>query len=211
MVMAPDGRTVFITGQSEHAGSSQLFVPREYATVAYDTATGGQRWVARYRGGEDGVTTPKGVAIDPEGTRVFVTGQSVGDTEATWDYGTVAYDASTGARLWAHSYPDLPAQGRGFDVAVGHDGRRVYVTGETNNDAATLAYDAANGSVMWTARFNPTVAGYDAAGARRIVLSPNGGRLFVIGSATNRIDSIRWQQGLYDGDLDRGYVWAYDL
>jgi DNA-binding beta-propeller fold protein YncE len=209
MVMAPDGETVFVTGETEHPGTSELAGPREYATVAYETATGAERWVARYRGKADGHTTPNGIAIDPGGERVFVTGFSVGDTEATWESGTVAYDVATGEELWAHTYPDLGAQGEGNDVAVAPDGRRVYVTGASDGDAATVAYDL-DGNVLWTARFNPAVHGLEYAEAKRLVVSRDGEWVFVLGRAVNTTEDIRRQLDVQEDNVSRGYVWAYE-
>lgn len=210
LVMAPDGETVFVTGETEYAGSSELSGPREYATLAYDTATGAERWVARYRSGADGHRTPNGIAIDPQGARVFVTGLTIGETEATWEQGTVAYDAATGTELWAHTYPDVGAQGEGLDVVVAPDGRRVYVTGNSDGDAATLAYDPADGSVLWTARFNPAVHGLEYAEGRRLVVSRDGDRVFVLGRAANTIDGVRRTLDIHDDNVNRGYVWAYE-
>jgi hypothetical protein len=62
--------------------------------------------------------------VSPDGSTVFVTGESAG-TSGYQDYATVAYSASTGARLWTSRY-DGP--GNLDDVAraleVSPDGRR---------------------------------------------------------------------------------------
>jgi hypothetical protein len=42
---SPDGATVFVTGFS--TGSGGFF---DFATLAYDAATGHRRWLARYNG-----------------------------------------------------------------------------------------------------------------------------------------------------------------
>src|SRR5262249_36940375 len=46
LAVSPDGRTVFVTGASE-GGLASI---SDYATVAYDAATGAQLWVSRYNG-----------------------------------------------------------------------------------------------------------------------------------------------------------------
>jgi DNA-binding beta-propeller fold protein YncE len=85
--------------------------------------------------------------VAPDGSKVFVTGNSNGDGEES-NYSTVAYDASTGATVWVRAYTgpgkqsDLP-----YVVAVSPDGSRVFVTGfstgfGTERDYATLAYEA---------------------------------------------------------------------
>ena len=48
-----------------------------------------------------GSLAPAGVS--PDGSKVFVTGYSVGSASG-YDYATVAYDASTGSELWVKRY-----------------------------------------------------------------------------------------------------------
>ena len=46
MAVSPDGKAVFVTGYS----GSQTTGGYDYATVAYNPATGAQLWVKRYNG-----------------------------------------------------------------------------------------------------------------------------------------------------------------
>lgn len=114
--------------------------------VAYDASTGSQLWVKRYNGPANGVDQPEDVGVSPDGSAVFVTGGSNGSTSR--DYATVAYDASTGAKLWAKLYN---TQSNFNDVAnalaLSPDGSAVFVTGSTQDpsgiavpEAATVAY-----------------------------------------------------------------------
>ena len=81
MAVSPDGTTVYVTGTS---GSDQ-----GYATVAYSAATGSQLWASRYHGpANDGDACC--VAVSPDGTAVYVTGDSYGGP-TDYDYATVAY------------------------------------------------------------------------------------------------------------------------
>jgi len=111
------------------------------------------------------------VAVSPDGSRVFVTG----------DAGTAAYDASTGTALWGASFA-----GSLQSVAVSPDGSRVFVTGKTTGsdglpDYATVAYDAKTGSQLWAASYNPGVTGGDTAYAVRV--SPDSATVYVTGSS----------------------------
>ena len=87
------------------------------------------------------------MAVSPGGTRVFVTGSSQG-TGSGQDSATVAYNAATGAQLWARRY-NGPANGNDYalSVAVSPGGTRVFVTGSSQgvgsgSDYATVAYSA---------------------------------------------------------------------
>ena len=44
------------------------------------------------------------VAVSPDGSKVFVTGSSYGGFKTHDDYATVAYEASTGSKLWVSRY-----------------------------------------------------------------------------------------------------------
>jgi hypothetical protein len=48
------------------------------------------RWVNRYNGTGNGIDQPRALAISRDGSRVFVTGRSSGESTA-YDYATVAY------------------------------------------------------------------------------------------------------------------------
>src|SRR5260221_14428069 len=64
---------------------------------------GAQLWVARYNGPGNVNDLANSVAVSPAGGTVFVTGAS-GGSSLKYDYGTVAYDAATGAPLWGARY-----------------------------------------------------------------------------------------------------------
>ena len=107
--VSPGGQTVFVTGKS--AGTSSFV---DYATVAYDAATGARRWLQRYSGPGYGYDAAQSVAVSPSGGTVFVTGYSQGAT-SSYEYATVAYNAATGAQLWAARYH---GPGNSYDAAT---------------------------------------------------------------------------------------------
>ena len=86
----------------------------------------------------------------------------------------VAYDAATGARLWAT--PDALSN----DLAVSSDGARVHVTGG-GLDYRTAAYDAGTGVKVWEAQYNGP--GNSADLASSLGLSPDGFWLYVTGES----------------------------
>ncbi len=174
-----DGATVFVTGYSPGSGSGD-----DYATVAYNAVTGTVRWVKRYNGPGNGNDDARGLAVSPDGSTVFVTGESTGTTTEV-DYATVAYKATTGAKIWVTRYN---GPGNYADLAhavkVSPDGSTVFVTGESIGsdggfDYASVAYDASTGARLWVTRYNGPVQRDDYASA--LAVSPDGSAVFVTG------------------------------
>ncbi len=178
----PGGRSVFVSGFSAGVSSND-----DYATVAYNAATGNRRWVRRYNGPGNGIDIARAVTVSPGGRSVFVTGLSTGATSGQ-DYATVAYNAATGNRRWVRRY-NGPKNVDDFagSVAVSPDGATVFVTGGSTGatsgwDYATVAYSAATGARRWVSRYNGPGNGTDIAGS--VAVSPDGATVFVTGFST---------------------------
>jgi DNA-binding beta-propeller fold protein YncE len=179
LAVSPDGTQVFDTG-FDIAGPNA----EDYATVAYDAATGRPTWVGRLDGTAHLNDVAQAVAVSPDGSMVFVTG-SIDNAQTGTDYGTVAYDAHTGVRLWLADY-DGPANG--YDaptaIAASPDGSLVFVTGRsfggvTGTDYATVAYSTSTGNTMWVSRSASDGAGFDRPTA--LVVAPDGATVIVTG------------------------------
>jgi PQQ-like domain len=129
LAVSSDGTKVFVTGSSPGAGTSY-----DYATVAYNAATGAQLWTARYSG-PDAFSPPPSLAVSSDGTKVFITGSRYG-AATSYDYATVAYNAATGAQLWvAHYDGQAGSTDHASSLAVSADGARVFVTGSSYGTA----------------------------------------------------------------------------
>lgn len=196
MVVSPDGRRVFVTGQSHGSGTSL-----DYATVAYDAATGVQLWQSFHNGPGDGADLPTDIAISSDGRRLYVTGQAVG-LGSSFDYATVVYDAETGTRVWQASY-NGPGNGSDMasDVSLSPDGALVYVTGKSwgsasSFDYATVAYDAATAAQVWVSRYNGPTSGDDIAVG--LEASSDGGRVYVTGQSVGSGTSTDYATLSYD-------------
>jgi outer membrane protein assembly factor BamB len=180
LAVSPGGATVFVTGTSRGATSGQ-----DYATVAYNAATGARRWASRYNAPANRDDRASSLAVSPGGATVFVTGASRGATSG-WDYATVAYNAATGGRRWVSRYNGpRNADDGAVSVAAGPGGRSVFVTGTSGTatsgpDYATLAYNAATGARRWASRYNGPQNGNDFASS--LAVSPGGSAVFVTGT-----------------------------
>jgi PQQ-like domain len=137
IALSPDGSTVYVTGSATQASGLN-----EYATIGYDAATGHQLWQASYRTASvnDNAT---GLAVSPDGSKVYVTGTSIANYNTPADYATVAYGATSGAQLWSARYAVTGAQNNAAGVAV--SGGNAVVTGTSGpfggqTEFATVAY-----------------------------------------------------------------------
>jgi outer membrane protein assembly factor BamB len=182
MVVSPDSSRVFIVGNSKST-TSPLF---SYATVAYDAKTGARQWVQYDPGlsSQIGRTGATSIAIKPDGTAVFVTGENT-EANGTGGYSTIAYDAATGAKLWQQRYF---ASGSGGEAAeawfagVSPDGSEVFVTGLTHvGHFATLAYNSTSGAELWSA-----VARHAFCGDAVAAVNPTTPDVMVSGTCRNR-------------------------
>jgi hypothetical protein len=178
--VSADGTTVYVTGGIQ-----------DYATVAYDAATGAQRWVARYDGPANWADASYAIAVNPVDSTVYVTGGSL-TLDSSYDYATVAYDGATGAERWVARY-DGPAGSSDEAVALGvsPDGGTVFVTGDSyagasDLDYVTVAYAAATGEQLWEARYDGPGNWTDVALA--LAVSPDGLAVYVTGSSWSATD-----------------------
>jgi DNA-binding beta-propeller fold protein YncE len=180
IVVDPDSKTVFVTGTSQG-----VRVGVDYTTIAYNAATGKQLWLSRYNNPRrNGFDSASGMAISPDGSRLYVTGTSHGRSSQE-DYATVAYAVASGKQLWVARYNGHANDSDfGRSVAVSPDGRRVFVTGSSWGgtslyDYATIAYQAATGDPLWTRRYGQP--SQDIAVA--VVANPRRNAVYVTGSS----------------------------
>lgn len=181
IVVSPDGAKVVVTGTSAGATTGD-----DYATIAYDAATGATLWYRRYA-----ATLPYSldqahdIAVSADGTKVFVTGHSRSG------YATIAYNSDSGAVVWFRRYL-VPVHGStAYAVAASPDGTKVFVTGRgggtTNvnlaDDMVTIAYDALTGATLWNDRYADPVDPTRDERGYNIAPSPDGSTIVVSGSA----------------------------
>jgi hypothetical protein len=158
---------------------------------------GGTIWTATYDGPASQADTPRGIVIDPDHLRVYVAGTT--GSEADADIVTIAYDLSTGAKLWARRY-DGPAHGADLGVAVAYNPavHSVVVTGMSESvagtgriDAVTISY-AFDGAHQWTHRVSSLqtdapVALVVEGGSTYVLINGTHGRLVAYDGAGTRV------------------------
>jgi WD40 repeat protein len=187
LAASPDGTKVFVSGASTGATGGL-----DYATVAYAATAGApvQLWVARYDGPGNDRDVARSLGVSPDGTRVFVTGESHGES-SDLDYATIAYDASSGATRWVVRYGG-PHEDVASSLGVSPDGTQVFVTGydsvgssdNVDHNYATIAYDTQSGARLWTRRYSSVLRGGEDR-AVSIDVSPDGSEVFVTGTSVD--------------------------
>ena len=187
VAVSPNGKTVYVTGNSYGSTATGI---GDYATIAYNAATGARLWLKRYNGPGSQGGDAESVAVGPAGKTVYVTGFVYGSaTSANDNFATVAYNAATGAQLWVKIYN---GSGNFNDVAnamaVSPSGKTVFVTGQTYVSGsgspyyATVAYNAATGAQLWAKTYHGSGnVGYNAEGAYSVAVSPSGKIVYVTG------------------------------
>ncbi len=215
LVVSPDGARVFIA--IARAVTEPFGV--DYATAAFDATSGARLWLARpARDPQLGCNgEPRGLAISPDGQRVYVTGFRCNDGPNTF-----AHDAVSGAELWSSrvggSLLALSRDGQRLhlglstldsldghmlwtiappnfgifaieDVAVSPDGDIVILTGVP---LGTMALAADTGALLWSA--TPNSSGQRPS---RLAVSPDGRFVCVAGSAFVAVNDF----GAVDEDI----------
>src|SRR5690348_14446781 len=152
---SPDGSAVFVAGQMNKRTSGAQAVLR-----AYNPATGAALWQDKYTATAQSLFAA--VAVSPDSARVFATGRAQATSRSAANYLTVAYNAATGAQVWADS---SAPHGGAVAIAVAPDGSTVFVTGAT----ATVAYNAATGATLWT----------ENTGGTAVTVAPDGFAVYI--------------------------------
>lgn len=205
--VSADGSTIFVAGKSQSPTTG-----RDYATVAYDSATGTKIWVDRYDGPNTGGDKATALGVSPDGSALFVTGESRGATSHR-DYATVAYDPATGDRLWVRRFDGgdgLRDLARALEVSP--DGSTVVITGFSqrssgvaNTDLATVALDSTTGDRLWSALYSGAAGASDIGNA--VDLSADGSIVFVGGHRTDNRIYPNYVTVAYDA-IDGTLLWV---
>lgn len=212
MTISPDGRYVYVTGES--------FVPSQdynYATIAIRTIDGQLEWQQLYNGPHSSRSRDSGVGIEisPDGSRVFVAGQTIGlepvGNDPPPNLSVIAYNAISGEQLWVSVF-DTPrsTNGGSYDIGIRRGGDFVYATGfgvDANTSRtviSTACYRADNGEHVWARRYDgnrgTSSAAYSVAAGQNYVFATgsDGAQRVTIAYGAVQGD-IRWVSNLCSG------------
>lgn len=146
-----------------------------------------------------------GLAVSPDGERVFFVGSSIAAPSRPV---TSAFDASTGAGLWASTYiapfPLPSIRVLGSPITVDPGGDRVYVA-VRGFPVAVVAYDATSGAELWTVT--------DDGWLSRADLVSDGGILYAVGDINKGLGGCCYRAKILavraaDGQVLWHHTWA---
>ena len=133
---------IYITGMTQGSGYNSNILILKF------NSSGTLQWFNTFAT----VNTDWGHSIAVYGSMVYVTGYTF-NTPFSSQGITLAYDISTGANIWSHSYSTV-GNARGYSVCA--DAAGVYVTGENKygsggafSDIYTIKYNPTTGAVIW--------------------------------------------------------------
>ena len=155
LAASPDGTTVYEAGGFRVPGRGSYM-----AVIAYDAASGRQRWLRVYN--RVGTGTAVAVAVSPDGSTVYVAGEAAARLSSSFSLFSllvVAYTA-TGTLKWATRYANRYTGGHyaggafAGPIVLGPGGNALYVVGHVSSKAghqvaATFAFRAATGECLW--------------------------------------------------------------
>lgn len=166
----PEGERVYVTGVSRDANPPPVGpAPRrgyDYATIAYAAEDGSQVWIQRYNAlgpAANGLDLAWALAVSPDGSRVYVTGDSDGVLGP--EIATIAYDAGTGVPSWTarHGSAGIRAESA-YSVAASPSGDRIYIVGTSQvrfNGPCVMIWDDV--ACAWVSDVDGVLLSYDAA------------------------------------------------
>jgi len=165
IVVSPDGEHVYVSASGDHA----------IAVFSRNAGTGELTFVEFQQegmGGVDGLITPEGVRVSPDGKHVYASGASGG----TGGVAAFSRDAGTGALTFlAHATGGGAGRGR---LALSPDGTHVYLL--KNSSMGIYTRDSVSGALVFEEVLFDGLGGYDGLGSPEdVVVSPDSRHVYV--------------------------------
>ena len=179
LVVSPDGAHIYITGKEEDA----------LAVFSRDSNNGQLIFVEVVRDSDAGVDGLKGaydLTISPDGKNLYATGYL--DNAVT----VFNRDNGTGKLTFVHVLKDTDEGVDGLSVALGiaisPNGRHVYATGYLDDAIASFSRNSTTGVLTFIGAVKDTDPAIDGlSGARDVIVSSDGARVYVVGTLDNSI------------------------
>lgn len=166
--LSADGSRFLVAGSSWPSPTGTDIV-----TAAYDAATGGALWQARYDRALSDV--PSVVVADRVGSRTYVAGRSFSNGFEVNEQVILAYSA-TGVQEWSRTLAgSLSWPSPGSQLLVSPDGARVYFAGTGPDGLQLASLDTSTGTVSWQRNWGARYVDELLAAA----LSPDGTKIVV--------------------------------
>lgn len=212
--VSPDSATVYVTGGSFGFVPALGVSATGVATIAYDTATGATKWVARYQGAGLSGDLGRDVAASPDGARVYVLATLGGANNQ--DVGLLTFDAGTGQLLNDDVY-NGPADRHDSvffrSLAVAPNGEQVFVGAQSYTDTTTgydyalLRYDAA-GALAGVSRYDAGEGNVERPFA--IDVAPDGAQVYITGRSRLASSDYDFATVAFDAAGAQKWVARYD-
>jgi uncharacterized delta-60 repeat protein len=175
LIYTDNAGNVYTAGYSTGSGSSS-----DYIVIKYNSG-GIQQWVANYNGNGNAIDFVTSLAVDLSGN-VYITGQSYGGFQTSYDIATVKFNSS-GVMQWIARYNGT---GNGNDVGYSiycDNSGSVYVAGQSYEstsmsvDYLIVKYNS-DGISEWISKYDGPGNGIDGANS---VKTDNAGNVYVTG------------------------------
>jgi len=188
----PRAPIVYVTGWTD-TGQHEKGYPNipvdDVTTVAYNSSTGAQVWVAHYQGnGFMAANYPMAplIAVSSNGSQVFVGADACEQPWActagggTYGQAVLGYNATTGDSTWAtfnsHGVPPVA-------MAVSPNGSYLVLTGSSRGEGyVTSSFSTVTGAMDWTVSSLLPPRNYHSEPPVGIVVSPGSSTVFVTGT-----------------------------
>ena len=198
VAVSSDGAHVYATG----------FLDNALVAFRRDAASGMLTFVGVQRdgvGGVDGLGRPHSLVVSPDGANVYVaSGFDSTDADADQAVAVFRRDATTGALTFVEAKKQGEAGVDGLsgaaEVATSPDGLHVYVAAIRDGAVAVFARDGTTGALTFVEAKKQGLGGIDGlAGASSVVVAPDGGQVYVAGSASDAV--VTFQRDASTGAL----------
>jgi 6-phosphogluconolactonase (cycloisomerase 2 family) len=181
VAVSPGGEYVYVAGHGEAA----------VAAFSRDGITGRLTFI-QARHSIQGLEGAVGVAVSPEGSHVYVAGNN-DDSLVVF-----ARNAGSGALSYVERQSDGGGGGSvdGLDgaraVALGPDGKHVYVAGHDEDAVAVFERDQSTGELSYVEMQQDGTGGVDGLdGAQSLTVSPDGKHVYVASESDNALAIFR--------------------